>query len=353
MVVTTVNHRPQTMCRAMAMTRSVLTVLCLALIFCSASMLVTRSAVAAPYRILAVMSYNDSYPWQEDLKNGITNECGKECEVTFFSLDMKNNPQDGAKKGEAAFRLFQELRPDGVIAADDYAQSAFVVPFLRNRVATPVVFCGVNEEPEVYGYPAANVTGVLERFHSRETIDLLKQLVPSVKSIGFMVRGSDPSTLGMLKEFDALGRELPGIRIEYKTPETLEEALQVARELGRRHGAVYVEHFEGIPDQHGRRHPHREVVRRLLQEIGKKPTICATDYTLRQGVLASVVKSGAEQGILAVKQLREVLNGVPPAKAPIIRNRAGVKYVNVKTMKALGLEVKPSVLRDVKLVTTD
>lgn len=32
----------------------------------------------------------------------------------------------------------------------------------------PLVFCGMNGEPENYGFPAENITGVVERHHLRE-----------------------------------------------------------------------------------------------------------------------------------------------------------------------------------------
>lgn len=310
-------------------------------------------AYAKPYRVLVIMSYHDGYPWQDEIIKGIRTECGNDCELKFFPLDMKNNPQNGAVKAREAFELYQQWLPDGIIATDDYAQSTFVVPYLKGKVSTPVIFCGVNEEPELYGYPAANVTGVLERFHIKETIALLKQIVPSVKSIGFIMRGKEPSTAGMIKELTISTQEIPGINAEIKTSDSLEEALRAVKELAAHNDAIYLEHFEGIRDIYGKSHTNQETIRLLLPAIGKKPTICATDYTIKQGVLAGVVKSGAEQGLLAVKLLRSALAGEAIAKIPITRNRNGVKMLNVKTLQDLGIVVNRSVLRDVEMVTTE
>lgn len=310
-------------------------------------------ALATPFKVLVVLSYRAGYPWQDEIARGIKTECGNDCELKFVSLDMKINPQGGLVAARKAFELYEDWHPDGVIAADDYAQSAFVVPYLKEKVATPVIFCGVNEDPKVYGYPARNVSGVLERLHTKETIALLKQLVPAVKRIGFMMRGNEPSTVGMVKEIELSTRAIPGIRSEMRTPATLEEALKLAKELAARNDALYLEHFEGIPDAKGLRHSNSETIGMLLGVIGKKPTICATDSGVRQGVLASVVMSGAEQGILAVKLLRAALNGSPAGKIPITQNRNGVKYLNVKTLKDLGIAVKPALLRDIKMVTKD
>jgi ABC-type uncharacterized transport system substrate-binding protein len=69
----------------------------------------------------------------------------------------------------------------------------FVVPYLKNKVKTPVVFCGVNSEPGTYGYPASNVTGILERDHISESIALIQLLDPSVKIIAYIMKDT-PTT---------------------------------------------------------------------------------------------------------------------------------------------------------------
>jgi len=57
----------------------------------------------------------------------------------------------------------------------------------------PVVFCGMNGEPADYGFPAQNITGVIERHYLGASIDLLKQLVPGVSTAAFITDDSATS----------------------------------------------------------------------------------------------------------------------------------------------------------------
>jgi hypothetical protein len=79
--------------------------------------------------------------------------------VTYVYLDALTEPQGVETKAQEAFRQYQAMQPDGVIAVGDDAQSAFVVPYLREKVKTPVMFCGI-PSPEKFDYPAANVSGI-------------------------------------------------------------------------------------------------------------------------------------------------------------------------------------------------
>ena len=138
---------------------------------------------AAEFKVLVVMSYEQMNPWCVEIKDGIDSALGNRCEVTYFYMDTKVNLEGGVQKAKEAYSLFKDLQPDGVITVDDNAQSMFVLQYLNDKAKTPVMFCGVNAEPEKYGYPASNVSGILERAHVNESIALAKQLVPSIKTI--------------------------------------------------------------------------------------------------------------------------------------------------------------------------
>ena len=104
-------------------------------------------------------------------------------------MNTKNKKEEGPQKAAEAYALFEQMKPDGVIAVDDNAQTMFVIPYLKDKVKMPVVFCGVNAAPgklETYGYPSSNVTGVMEYEVLEESISFMKQLVPNMKTLGFL-----------------------------------------------------------------------------------------------------------------------------------------------------------------------
>ena len=135
--------------------------------------------------VLVVMSYEQNNPWCKEIKEGIETALNDQYKATYFYMDTKINMAGGKGKASEAYALYQKLQPKGVIAADDNAQWMFVIPYLKNKVNTPVMFCGVNAEAEKYGYPTSNVSGILERGHIKESITFFKQLVSEAETIGF------------------------------------------------------------------------------------------------------------------------------------------------------------------------
>lgn len=110
----------------------------LAVILCSQ----VKVALAAEFKVLVVMSYEANNPWVIEIREGIDSVLAASSEITYFYMDTKVSPAAGPRKGEEAYALYQRLQPDGVIVADDDAQAMFVVPFLKDKVRTPVMFNG-------------------------------------------------------------------------------------------------------------------------------------------------------------------------------------------------------------------
>lgn len=325
---------------------------CLLLSLIVAGVLMT-AAEAKSCRVLVVMSYHDSYVWQQEEKEGIEKVLGKHCDIRFFNLNMKVDPDRGRQKAQEAYELFQTFRPDGVIVTDDAAQAVFVVPYLRDKVTTPVVFCGVNRDAEEYGFPASNVTGVLERFHTKETIALMMQLIPSAKSVGFVMRGNEPSTVGIFRQMKEESRTYPLKVAGFWEPTSYEEALKVVEELKTQAEVLWVDHMEGLKDVHGRPYSNKELIKKMAEIWGNRPVICGQEHTVRYSCLLTVVESGVEQGMTAAKMLQKAMGGVPIEKIPVTRNYTGFKVINATVMEKLGLSPRPLILKGAKLVTTD
>jgi ABC-type uncharacterized transport system substrate-binding protein len=330
---------------------------CFALVFLAAALFpgVLPAAEENPSEcsVLVVMSYHDGYPWQDDIHTGIEHVLRNTCRVTFFNLDSKRFPEASRQRAAEAFALFTKMRPAGVIATDDPAQDLFVVPYLKDKTTTPVAFCGVNAKPEKYGYPASNVTGILERYHGKETMSLLRQLVPEAKNFIFLSRGNDITAKEIGREIREESGSYPLRSLGIHMASTIEDAESLLTTVRATTDVLYLEHLEGIPDKNGRKLSHKEAYKRLLRIWGEKPTVCANEYSVRFGCLLTVQKSGFEQGATAGKMLLNTIGGPPIAEIPVVRNHTGVKIINVLVMKELRITPALSVFREAKLVRTE
>ena len=122
-------------------------------------------------------------------------------ELDIFYMDAKRHTDEAWKidAGRRAKKRVDEFHPDIILAADDDAQEYFAASYLNT--AMPVVFTGVDADPSKYGYPAANVTGVIERPHFKESLALAQQLRP-IKRIAVLSCHDSTSilALGFMKQ---------------------------------------------------------------------------------------------------------------------------------------------------------
>ncbi|MDJ0783728.1 MAG: ABC transporter substrate binding protein [Desulfosarcinaceae bacterium] len=301
--------------------------------------------------ILVVMSYGVEHEWCRAIRRAIEERLGEAYELHFIYLNSRAQPHQITKKAASAYDRYLTLKPHGVIAVDDNAQSFFVVPYLRNQTETPVIFCGVNGAPEAYGYPCSNVTGVLERYHIKETLALLHQLVPGIQRVAFI--GLDAPTGRLM--LDQARDEAPGLALtetQFWAVATYEELLALTDRLHNEVDALYLSILRGIADKTGARPSDRDIIR-TLTAVFQKPVVSAAFYDLPHGVLCSVVHTGEEQGRLAADLMRKALTGTPIAQLPITRNYNGRRIINVSALQALGIKPRPIQLRGAKLIRND
>lgn len=298
-------------------------------------------------KILVVMSYHVEAQMEQEIKGGIESVL-KDAQIKYFYMDTKRNLAGGHVKAKEAFALFESFKPDAVIAADDNAQSMFVVPYLKDKVKTPVIFCGVNHEASKYGYPAANVTGILERKHIREGISFAQLIVPGIRKIAVILKDNPSNRITVAQ----IQNEKTGYTAEitdFIGVSTLAEAISAANDLEDNVDTLLVLNLTGILDHGGNSLENIEILPYLAMEF-QKPTIGTATMQVSAGLLCAVARTGHEQGSVAARMVIEALSGKSVNDIPITQNRNGRRVINVTTANRLGIKLKPMVLLGTQLV---
>jgi ABC-type uncharacterized transport system substrate-binding protein len=303
---------------------------------------------AASYKILVVMSYEEENPWCIQIKEGIDSVFAGNSELIYYYMDTKKNLKGGIQKAKNAYELYKQFRPDGVIAADDNAQSMFVVPYLKDKVKVPVMFCAVNEEPGKYGYPASNVSGILERNFIGESIAFALQLVPAIRRVGFLAKDS-PSGRGIQKQVEMEADSYLVKSAGFQLVKTIEETRAVVAEYNKTSDALYIDATNGILDSNGRPLNNEQVTKTIAQ-FYQNLLIGANNFHVKYGVLCAVVKSGNAQGRISAQMLLKAIEGTVIKQIPITRNKYGKRLLNVAVMKEMGIKPKRRVLVGTELV---
>lgn len=308
----------------------------------------TAGPGAAGKKVLVVASYHREYQWVGDIIQALERDLVG-ASLTYFFMDTKKNPEGAAAKGAEAMALFRKLKPDAVIAMDDAAQEFFVVPYLKDKVATPVIFCGVNDDADKYGYPATNVTGVVEKKHYRESFSFAQVIKPSIRRIGILYTPLDSNGVNLAQ----IEREKHAYSVEIVPPvpvRNLAEIRQAVADLAQRADALLLLNMTGIRDEEGRQFEGHDVIRAVVEMTGLV-TIGASDWEVEAGALCGVIKTGEEQGALAAEMLLALWSGKTVPELPLTWNRSGQRYLNIATLKKLGLPPTPTMIIGTKIIS--
>lgn len=286
-------------------------------------------------KILWVSSYHRGYEANDDIERGIKAELrnsGVNLHIVFMDTKRNDSPGFGRLAALKVMAQIDQFKPDVIIASDDNAQRYLVEPYLKNG-STPVVFCGVNWDASQYGYPASNVTGMVEVDLTREMYQLMKRNAKGDR-IGYLSGDveSERSVAAIYnKRFfnHSMKTYLVTSMAEFK-----EQFLRAQQE----NDMLYFYNYPGIKDW-----DPVEAELFISRHI-RKPLGSHNDF-MASFVVLVVAKSMEEHGRYAVQTALQILDGAAPADIAITENQEAELYVNLRMAKAASLVLPVSLLK--------
>ncbi|MGE0775318.1 MAG: ABC transporter substrate-binding protein [Sphingomonadaceae bacterium] len=231
------------------------------------------------------------------------------------------------------------LAPDVILAHG----SSTVGPLLQATRTLPIVF-PVLADPVALGFvdslarPGGNATGFMTTEHSMggKWLELLKQIAPSVTRAAVF---RDPTTPSGIGQFGAIQAVAPSLRVEVN-PLNMRDAPEIEHAV-----AAFARAPNGglIVTAGGSGIFHRDLIVTLAARH-KLPAVYFERLFVTAGGLISYGIDQIDQYRRAASYVDRILKGEKPGDLPV---QAPVKYelvINLKTAKALGLDVPPGVL---------
>ena len=269
-------------------------------------------------------------------------------ELEVFYMDTKRRSEEAWKQqqGQAAAEVVKAWKPDVVIAVDDNAQQYFAKYFV-GKARPQIVFCGVNAEPAAYGYPAANVTGILERPYFAATLDMFAEILPEARRIA-IVTDNSPTSAGAVQY---MKKQKSATEVVcWETPDTFQQWKECV--LGVQDSAdaivTYMYHTVGKIGASDNM-PPRDVMRWTV-EHSRIPLLGFFVFTVDDGGLCGMVESGIEHGREAGQIALELLGGKKAYDFPVTTARHGQSMLNLQTAKRLGIQIPEHMLKKTDIV---
>jgi len=291
-----------------------------------------NAAFAKPLpRCLFVSSYHPGYAWSDGVEKGLRETLAGRCELEQFNLDTKRikDPGQIEKKITAVRRLIEYSRPDVVITADDNAAKHLIQPYYINS-DIPFVFCGINWTAKNYGFPASNVTGMIEVAPIKPLMEWAQRLALPARTATYI--GAD--TLTERKNYDrykVLGEKM-GIDIAPRFASTSAEWKQLYIDA-QESDFVIMGSNAGINDWQS------EGLIQSLPKHTQRLSITVHQWMMPYSVLG-FTKLPEEQGIWAGKTaLAIVEQDIKPIDIPVVANRLWDIWINSQLISATGIDL--------------
>lgn len=285
-------------------------------------------------KVLVVMGFQENFFRTVQIRAGLEEGFTGQCELHYSYLNALSDPQDVETRAQAAYAQYQELQPDAVIASNDDAQTHFVIPYLKDQVDTPVIFCDTWGSPDTFGYPASNVTGVVRRPPISDAIVFTQQLDPSIQTIGFLF--ARELTSDAIASFIKTEQEsYPVEALDPTYVSTFDEALAAAATLKDQCDALFIGPIGSLlVDAEGNPIPMPTLVTQIAENFGK-PTLTIWKIVVESGALCAVADFGQEQGQLAADMVMKILEGTPISELAITQNQFGQRILNKTVLTRL------------------
>jgi putative ABC transport system substrate-binding protein len=212
--------------------------------------------------------------------------------------------------------------------------------------ATPIVFVGVSE-PVAQGFvtglsrPGGNITGLsnLEPTVGAKWIDLLKQIAPQVRRVAFMYNPANPGSKIGLPSAQSVGNKFAVDVIDAPVSSLAEIEAAIAA-FGREPGGALV-----LPPDPFTTSFRKQIIAQTLPL--KLPVVSAVRAFVDEGGLLTYGVYIPGLFRQAAGYVDRILRGEKPANMPVEQPIRFEMIVNLKTAKALQLNVPASLLATV------
>jgi putative tryptophan/tyrosine transport system substrate-binding protein len=253
-------------------------------------------------------------------------------------IDIRRSAGDVENSSKYAAELIA-LRPDVIVANG----SSSVGPLLQVTRTIPIVFANV-PDPVGAGFveslarPGGNATGFIsfEYGISAKWLELLKEMSPGVKRVAVI---RDPVLAVGPAQYGAIQSVASSFSVELK-PINLRDAAEIERAIvtlaGSGNGGIII---TGSPFAV----LHRELIVALAARH-KVPAIFFERFFATTGGLMSYGPDTVDQFRQAATYVDRILKGEKPAELAVQAPTKNLLVINLKTAKALGLTVPPTLL---------
>lgn len=220
-------------------------------------------------------------------------------------------------------------------AAQAAANSTSKIPIVLGAVTDPKGAGLVKDNR----HPGGNISGVSDQSPIKEQLNLVKEFMPHLKTLGVIYTSSDASAVAGHQQIQQECKKM-GIRLKSYSIANSNDLNQVSEQMLQEVDAVVV--------------PTDNTIAGAMQTLVKnanaanKPVFPAAASMVKQGGLATYSVNQYQLGVRGAKMTVAILKGKKPANMPIQYVRHGDPVLNLKQARRLHIQVPKQFEREAK-----
>jgi putative ABC transport system substrate-binding protein len=182
--------------------------------------------------------------------------------------------------------------------------------------------------------PDGNLTGMSATAAeaAAKSLELIRETIPGARRVGVLGNADDPF---MMPFFEQIRRGAPGVRLEVH-----QIIVRSSDELNGAFAAIAHEGADAVVIQGSL--PVKPTVDMALKY--RLPSLSTQKSAVQAGILMSYSASFAERALVIASYVDRILKGAKPSDLPVQQPTKYELAINLKTARALGLDVPPTLL---------
>lgn len=312
---------------------------------CATLMVSRRRLLAQPTRVLprvAMLYPGEPLPSNElaDVFEEAMREGGYvHGRDVVFDLRYVGTPDGTWERLERVISELLQLRLDVIVTIGSQGalaakKATSTIPIVMATVADPVGQGLVTSLAQ----PGGNITGnaILTEVVVAKRLELLHSVLPKARKIGFLMNRSNPSAAIILSSLESAAKQLSVTLVHFAASSASEVNAALEQIARQRPEAVMVDQDSVFYIARAR------IAQRMVRE--KIPAIYSFREAVADGGLMSYANSTKAMLRRAAIFVVRILKGARPSDLPIEQATTFELEINLKTAKALGLTIPPSLL---------
>ncbi|MFP7754420.1 ABC transporter substrate-binding protein [Thermodesulfobacteriota bacterium B35] len=280
---------------------------------------------------------------------------GRTVDIRRFYMDTKRrytSPEQIRARGREALKLVAAMQPDVVVTMDDNAIRTVMMPLVDTEI--PVVFSGMNNQPEFYNrarefmrsrsQPGHNVTGVHERLYIDKSLQLMKEIVPGLRRVVFIVDDS-PTGYAIKRQIqeELFANETDILYSIWQAGSFAQYRRFILRINSDPEIGAYYPVAVRLPAADGSMVTGEDLFRWTLRH-GRKPGMAVNYVVSKMGILGGVSVNFVSMGGQVADRVARVLQGTPAGEISIEDTSDYAIVFNMARARQLGIAIPTDLL---------